>query len=124
MLPDDLRKFRESIFHTRREFADLLARLRGGEVAEHTVANWEMGRRGVRVHQTDLAAISQAIKPHDNNCATCGNRSVVRKCEQDLCAECALPLHGGQRPRPKATIADHQEIAANIRPFLTCRASA
>jgi hypothetical protein len=118
MLPDELRQFRESIFHTRREFADLLASVRGGNVAEHTVANWEMGRRGIRVYQTDLAAISLAIKPQQKECP-CGLPSVIRKADVDLCAECALPLHGGQRPRPETSVTDHQEISAAIRPFLS-----
>jgi hypothetical protein len=117
MLPNNLRQFREGIFHTRREFADLLGGVRGRTVAEHTVANWEMGRRGIRIYQNDIAAILVAIKPQKTECS-CGLPSVIRKREIDLCAECALPLHGGQRPRPETSVTNHQEITAAIRAFL------
>jgi hypothetical protein len=119
MLPDELKTFRRSIFHTQREFALLLGAVRGASITHKAIEHWEAGRRRIMLYQSDIAAIRDALRPHGNKCESCGKRAVVRKKQRDLCGDCATPVHGGRRPRYVSNVTDHTQLAAAIQPFLS-----
>jgi hypothetical protein len=99
MTPNELTELRGRIFHTQREFAELLAELRGANVSVRTVEGWEAGRRerAIPIYLTDVAVIRQATRPIGRQCEQCDDGAVVRKKDLDLCADCAAPYHNGGR---------------------------
>lgn len=97
MLPSELQTLRESLLHTKIEFADLLGRLRGVPVRWRTVEEWEFGRPGrerpIPIYRLEIDAIKRATTPVNPTCETCNDPAVVRKNETDLCGKCAMPLN-------------------------------
>jgi len=94
LAPNDVREIREGIYHSQPEFADLLGRLRGVPISHRTIEAWELGqmRKLITLYNTDLAAIKAATTPQHHTCQVCrAQKAIVRKCELDMCANCATP---------------------------------
>lgn len=88
----ELIELRTQIFHTQKEFAQLLSQLRASIVSPRTVEGWESGRtRRIPVYQTDVEAIKRKTAPTRQKCKQCDAQAVVRKNRQNLCADCATP---------------------------------
>jgi hypothetical protein len=94
--PDDVRKIRESIYHSQPEFAELIGRLRRVPISWRTVQNWELGRsnKPITFYQTDIDAIERATTPNRATCEVCQQQqAIVRKLNTNMCNTCATPLH-------------------------------
>lgn len=95
--PSEVREIREGIYHSQPEFAELLGRLRGVPISYRTIEAWELGAaKTITLYLTDLNSIKVATQPKHNTCEVCRVRAaIIRKCDTDLCQECATPQ--GQR---------------------------